>query len=473
MASDIHGPATSGVIDLDAYGLLPQGDSAIQIDITAVLRRDESGLVETYLCDHNCTISHQGRPTGGHYNCPAAFTANRGAIVSTIASSDLLLEGIDRMAAAVREANAAFIADEFARYAAVFQLPQSIAAALRAAMARPRSEVTLFGGSPEAHPEIVSLVRRLNEHGHAVHITMTGRRAIRNPDSFAQLAAVGPEIVAVSLDDVCPTELATLLEADQAELRSAWRSVSPLHGQRQKVFEALHLARLWEALPEHGRPGLLVNMAVHEGNLDSVSSNLELLSAAVPAALLNPFPMQSAFEHRVEDVDESTYQRLAEFIDAAIIQQHARAAGREAHWQLVPRMHFWLLLAAAMREDATGRRLSGWNTWQCYRSAGASRYVQIAGTGRVADGPLAAGGRVGCFWNDVLNDHDMPAIWQANKDQLRTYLEVRPKLAARRPNACPGCLFPRLVGDMISAELGMDPMLRDTYLRLRRTHLGF
>ena len=127
MAAEIASTAASGAIDLDAYGLSPHGQSAIQIDITAVLRRGERGLVETYLCDHNCSISHRGRPTGGHYNCPAAFTVNRGAIVSTIASSDLLLDGIDRMAAAASEANAAFIADEFATYATIFRLPQSIA----------------------------------------------------------------------------------------------------------------------------------------------------------------------------------------------------------------------------------------------------------------------------------------------------------------------------------------------------------
>ena len=73
-------------------------------------------------------------------------------------------------------------------------------------MAQPRSEVTLFGGSPEAHPEIVTLVRGLNERGHAVHITMTGRRAIRDADSFAQLAAAHPEVVAVSLDDIDSAE---------------------------------------------------------------------------------------------------------------------------------------------------------------------------------------------------------------------------------------------------------------------------
>ena len=251
-----------------------------------------------------------------------------------------------------------------------------------------------------------------------------------------------------------------------------WRSVSPLHGQRQKVYEALHLARLWEALPEHGRPSFLVNMAVHTGNLDSVSRNLELLSRIIPAALLNPFPMQSAFEHRTENIEENAYRRLAEFIDAAIAQQHARATGREVNWQLIPRMHYWLLLAAAMRHDAKGRRITGWDTWQCYRSTGSSRYVQIAGTGQVAGGELTAG-VFGCFWNNVLNDHHVPTVWQANKDQLRTYLELRPRLAAKRPGACPGCLFPRLVGDMISAELGMDPILHDTYLSLRRTHLGF
>src|SRR4051795_7417970 len=140
------------------YGLLPTAGAAVQIDITAVLRQHGDALLETYLCDHNCTITYDGKQTGGHYNCPAAFTLNRGAVASTIASAERLLHGIEQTLSAARQIQSAFAETEFDRYAEVFRLPTAVRRELRAALLTGPGEVTLFGGSPEAHSEIVPLI---------------------------------------------------------------------------------------------------------------------------------------------------------------------------------------------------------------------------------------------------------------------------------------------------------------------------
>jgi hypothetical protein len=467
-------PRTDRRSALHRYGLAPTSAGAVQIDITAVLRRAGDGLVETYLCDHNCTISHRGLPTGGHYNCPAALTKNRGAIASTVAPADLLLEGIERTLVAARTAEAAFAETGFDAYAETFRLPPDVRAELRAALTRGPSEVTLFGGSPEAHPGILELVAGLRERGHRVHVTMTGRKLIRTPGFLDEIVHSGPTVLALSADDVPDVAtLQRLLQADPAELRAQWRTIPPMHGQRQKLYEAVHAARLWQALPAPERPGLLFNTAVHQGNVTTIGEVLGLLAEAFPAAALNPFPLQSAFERRVEQFDHGRLRAMREFVGRALAEQHERGAGRPGAWGLVRRMHYWLLLAAVAAERTAPVRLTGWNTWQCFRSAGAGRYVQIAGTGRRPVTPAPAGGRVGCFWTGVLNDDDLPPVWAADPERIRRYLDLRPARAAEAPIGCAGCLFPRLVGDMVSLECGMDPLLRDAYLDLRRQHLSF
>lgn len=459
---------------LSSYGLAPTSDAAVQIDITAVLRRVGPELVETYLCDHNCTISHRGRPTGGHYNCPASFTLNRGAVAATVPPAELLLVGIDRTLAAAREVQAAFAANGFDAYAEAFGLPGAVRDSLRAALTRGPSEVTLFGGSPEAHPEILDLVGGVRRRGHTLHVTMTGRRIIRSPAFLDELAGSGVDVLALSADDVTePAALRRLLAADVDELRAEWRQIPAVHGQRQKVVEAIHTARLLADLPADRRPALLFNIAVHRGNLGCIDEVLTALADAFPAASLNPFPAQSAFERRIEPLEREDLRNLRAFVHRAIQEQHHRGRGHRGRWGLVPRMHYWLLLAAALDEPVAAVRVSGWSTWQCFRSAGAGRYVQVAGTGRRSSTQAPAGGRVGCFWNRVLNDDHLPAIWDAPADGIRRYLDLRPVRATDSAQGCPGCLFPRLVGDMVSLECGMDTAVRDAYLALRKHHLAF
>jgi hypothetical protein len=308
---------------------------------------------------------------------------------------------------------------------------------------------------------------------------MTGRRVMREPAFLEKLSDAGIDVVALSVDDVDDVaQLQHLLGLTPEELHAQWRKVPPAHGQRQKVYEALYTARTLSDLPSAARPGLLFNIAIHEGNVSTMGRFLEALTAAFPDARLNPVPMQSAFEGRRPDPTGTFAPALWDFVSTVIETHHRRAAGQPVRWNLVPRLHYWLALRVAMEaagmgdEYTAGERAAGWGTWRCFRSAGSGRYLQIAGIGQAVDGTGYAGGHAGCFWHEALTDPELPPIWEADTTELAHYLKTRPERAHRAPRTCAGCLFPRLVGDMVSLETGLDPALRQPYLTLRKTHLG-
>jgi hypothetical protein len=56
---------------LHELGIVAPSFGIIQIDINAVHRRTGNADTEVTLCDHNCTVTVDGRPTGGRYTCPA------------------------------------------------------------------------------------------------------------------------------------------------------------------------------------------------------------------------------------------------------------------------------------------------------------------------------------------------------------------------------------------------------------------
>lgn len=469
----LEGGTLSTPADLiDRHGLIGAAAAAVQIDITSVQRRVGGQFVETSLCDHNCTISHNGESTGGHYNCPAAFSLNRGSIAATAPVADQLIEGIQRTLSAASSAQADFMVNEFEHYADSFSLPLDVRLAARAKIGSGPCEVTLFGGSPEAHREIEQLTSGLRRCGHEVHITVTGRRFIRRPEHLETLANSGVAVVAVSLDDVDRVaDLRSMFALTPEELRAAWRAVPKMHGQRQKVFEAVHAARLWESMPATNRPGLLFNIAVHQGNVDEIDELLTTLADEFPGVALNPFPLQSAFEHRIEVAGPRVRRQFEAFVREALSQQ--TLGSLEQRWRLVPRLHYWLALAATLDAGSGTAGITGWGTWRCYRSAGAARYTQVAETGRASDRPGSAGGHLGCFWNSTIDSRTLPAIWDADTTSIRRYLDLRPVKAAAQLRPCPGCMFPRLVGDMVSLECGLGDHLKPYYLARRRQSMGF
>ena len=139
---------------------------------------------------------------------------------------------------------------------------------------------------------------------------------------------------------------------------------------------------------------------------------------------------------------------------------------------------------AAVLENCRGdhasasRFIAGHGIWQCYRGdpvPGAGMYLQIGKANPdfvqigVSSGSLA--GHAGCYWNSrTVTAHT--EIRSANQIHQHV-LGGMQELAADVPGRCPGCSMPRLWFNMITTELGLDPKLRETYLRLRRQYVGF
>jgi hypothetical protein len=470
------GPAAGSETDwIRGYGLISDRFGGIQVDTSLVARWDGGATVQTYLCDHNCTTHARGRATGGKYNCPAALTLNRGGIALRAPGADRFLEGMRRSALALEAERDRYLVEDFPGHCEAFGIPGWLADAARQMWVGPGTEITLFGGSPEAHPEVIEMVTGLVSAGHSVHITMTGRRLMREPGFAARLVGAGPAVVALSGDDLdSPADLERLLELDLPRLKAEWRDIPRLHGQRQKVYEGIYACR---ALAESG-PRLLLNVAIHAGNIGWIDRLLDAWAGALPQVWLNPFPAQDAFDPTADSAGRTDPGALEAFCDRVIALHHDRVRGMPPRWPLVPRLHYWLMLRAAFRAfrqepDELRATIAGRGFWRCYASPGAGRYLQVAGgTREPVIGP-DVGGRPGCFWNPAITAPRGIRVWDADVASLHSYMLARPALARAAPQPCHGCGFPRLVGDSICAESGMTEPLRTHYLQIRHHELGY
>lgn len=460
--------------EVHGYGLLSERFGGVQIDISTVLRDKGDDVVQTYLCDHNCTTHVRGEPTGGEYNCPAAFTLNRGGVRLGVPPGADIVEGVRRAATALAAERDRYLAEDLPGHAARFRLPDWLCETAVRSWDRNDLEVALFGGSPETHPDILEMVPALTEEGHAVHITMTGRRLMRDQGFAERLAAAGAEVLAVSADDVGDAnEMRRLLGLGLDEVRAEWRSVPRRHGQLQKVYEAVYSCRVLSRLGCR----VLVNIAVHDRNLRGIGAFLDAWTEALPDVWLNPFPVQSAFD---DDLDDGVRRLdlLQSFVDTMIRRHHDRVRDRAPGWRVVARMHYWLMLRAAFdvhleSPRALAAAVGGDGFWRCYTAPGAGRYLQIAGGAGEPARQEVSGGRPGCFWNPSITAEPGLRVWDARPGRLHQYIADRGALAAASGHPCAGCGFPRLVGDSLSAESGMDEALRARYLALRATELGY
>ncbi len=467
---------------LRCSGAVSDGFGGIQYDLNSAWRRLPTGAqMNAHLCDHNCTIQVDGVTTGGNYICPASLSLNHGVSRRTLAPAAVILSSISALESGINQARSTFFDEHFGNYCAQFHLPAPIAAAMQSALDQPQIEVNLFGGNPEMHPEILTVIRELRGMGHRVHFTTTGRRFMREPEFVAGLVEHPPTMIALSADDFeNAAHIERLAQLNRADLMQEWKKIQWQHGQRQKAYEAMYVAKL--AAERGDFPPLLFNMVLHPGNLPHAWGIISALIERFPGVLVNPYPAQSAFLHEEPALQAEHMLMLRDVIEDMLAIQIAAIQAGKKPTPLVPRLHYWLMLRAAF--DLAGddmhrasRLITGEGIWRCYQSSTAGRYLQVGmGTHQQfqptpTDHP---GGHLGCFWNNETVTKNDQKAWHMQPDAVTTYIQVqKPALGRAAPTPCPGCAFPRLTYDMLATETGMSAELLPFYFKRRRETLGF
>lgn len=451
---------------MEKLGLIGQVSAGIQVDVNAALKSFSDGrFSDAPLCDHNCRTVTDGVVTGS-YDCPAARTLNRGLKVKDMAPMDQIIAGIDMAAAGARLANQTFVGEYLDIYFDTFRIPCVVQPVLEKALLQHKIEVNLFGGNPELHPDITDGIRTLREKGYIVNLTTTGGRFLRDSKFLEEIGVHPPHSIAVSADDFAsPIEIDTLFQSSLQEIVKLRARIGPNYGQKQKSHEAIYTAKLF--------PQVLFNMVIHPGNLDRIEETIAALRRNFPAAIVNPFPAQTAFFNGESSFSSHHIPLLEKCIDARISEHFTD------NFQLAPRLHYWLMLKSIFlthRDNPSliPRCLSGYDSWKCYTTPGANRYLQTGASQVIYDSRKTAGGHLGCYWNPntfTLTDRQ---TWDMQPGEVSAFLTSGMMDIARRSSSpCAGCNFPRLNFDIMSTELGMDKALLPAYFKLRHENIGF
>lgn len=449
---------------LIGLGLLRSVSAGVQLDVTAVVRRTRDGNLEhATLCDHNCLAED------GHYSCPAAFSINPGVDIGSLAPAAVLLDGITVAVDAVKKAKRTFLAGPFRQYCIDFKIPDGVASALAESISARPVEVNVTGGNPEVHPELCTILTGLGAREDIVsNLTTTGRRFLTDPDFFEQFMLAPPDSLSLSADDFYSADQVRVLASKSAaELRDIWQGVSPAHGQRQKSVEAIFVA---QRMKDADKPHTGFNLVVHPGNIEQAEELITALEDCFPGSHIFPYPVQTGYR-AAPGVWGDTVP-LEVFVDRMV------AAHFDQPLPVTKRLHYWLMLKAVclvyrgepkiLRDMACGAGF-----WRCYRQPGTIRYLQI-GKGAALASPGYGGGFPGCFWNTGTVSLEKRQIWDMDMPEVAAYLfRGAWTLASGKSKACLGCGFPRLLFDVVSSEMGMNPDLVDTYLQLRRSYAGY
>ncbi len=453
-------------------GMLSRASLGIQVDINAATQKYPDGAFsDAPLCDHNCRTQTAGKPTG-NYDCPAAATLNLGLTTRSLAPAELILRGVENSVIAGRRTNNLLAKSSLAPYFEQFQIPPDLRTIIQDHLVKGDTEVNVFGGNPELHPDVIAVIRELKSAGYIVNLTTTGGRLLRSPGFASEVIEVSPDVIAVSADDFqSPDQISSLASLGSDQIKRLWQSTPFVHGQRRKAIEAAFVANLSHLTPRF--PTLLFNLVIHPGNINSIDSIIKALTHHHPNAKINPFPAQSAFLHSQSVFGSEQLDHLESFIDT-MVSEHSHPES-----QIVRRLHYWLMLKAVFlafpdNQSEILRHLSGYDTWKCYLAPGANRYIQIGASPETHDGTKIAGGHLSCFWNPRTIPTIGRQTWNMGPAEIEKYLNGGiTEIAGRKPHPCPGCLFPRLNFDVISTELGMQPSLIPTYLTLRKFHAGY
>ncbi|HUP60768.1 MAG TPA: hypothetical protein VNA69_10155 [Thermoanaerobaculia bacterium] len=456
-------------------GLVANAFGTVQIDLNVVHKITEGRLSEITLCDHNCTIHVDGIATGGNYTCPAAMSLNRGARRTSLAPSTNLVAGLKATITGILTAQQKFLAGDLAEYFDREGIPESLRSEFTVALSQRRVVVNLFGGSPESHPDVLDIIAAIKAFGAEVHLTTTGRRILRDGRFREDFLTRPPDVLGLGADDFdSPDDIDRLFSLDYDKLSELWKDTPWQHGQRRKAIEAVQLCKLAQ---RHAMPQFLFNIVLHPGNLRRSFEVMDRLARHTPNAILNPYPVQTAFLGNLGELDGEQQSHFSYFVDAAIAVHLDRQAGKPVRWNLAPRLGYWILMRALLDQSADTRVISdqigGQGVWRCYSRRGAGRCVQVGVAAPHTGATEHPGGHLGCFWNtETITDSRQ--FWTLGADEVANWvLEGRQAAAAAAPKPCGGCLFPRMSMDAVSLELGLTPAAASLYRAVRARHLGY
>jgi hypothetical protein len=457
-------------------GLVANAFATIQIDLNVVQKVVvEEIQTEITLCDHNCTTHVGYHATGGNYTCPAAMSLNKGAKRTDLAPASYLISGLQKTIAGIHEAQRRFFAEDLLDYFQREGIPEALRPEFAAALSNKRIIVNLFGGSPETHPEVLEIIAAVKAAGADVHLTTTGRRILRDTRFQEDFLRRPPDLLGLGTDDFdSAADIDQLFAMDHGQLSRLWRATPWQHGQRRKAIEAVELCKLAQ---RRRMPPLLFNIVLHSGNLAHAVEVMDRLAQHTPGALLNPYPVQTAFLASPGELDARHLEHLSEFVDLAIAMHLDRADGAQVRWNLVPRLGYWILMRALLDQHADTSRISdqvgGGGVWRCYGRRGAGRCVQVGiGPMKGSSGEYP-GGHLGCFWNTGTIT-DPRQFWTLNAGEVADWmLDGRQAAAERAARPCDGCLFPRMSMDTVSLELGLTHDAANLYRTVRTRLLGY
>lgn len=475
-----------GMINRFVYG-------GIQIDIGRVKQTASDGTTrDGQLCDHNCTTHAPTRagkgvgslvvlePTGGNYLCPSSSSLNRNMDPHGFAPADTIVDWVRGAVHGHGIARVETVDSVFPNYKQLFCISDEAEKTLREGILTPKKtvEVNIFGGNPEMHPEAAEIIQRLRNLNLVVNFTTTGRRLMRDTKFFEAISQHPPNMLAFSIDDLTAEDILHLGNISLEKIGDIWRDImrkTPNHGQRLKAIEGVYAAR---ALQEAQVPvTILFNMVIHPGNLQGFRELLAAIAQVFPKALCNPYNVQSSFEMGTPNYSEIQYsaEQLADYenLNDWLIEQTV-----SGNPNITKRLHFYLFMKAIFmrwkdQPQVLSKWISGHEGWKCYKAPGAGRYVQIGGSPLPwGDGKEHPGGHRGCFWNDrtVTEPVQMNTDFQDTANYLTGGMT---KLGQSATNACPGCIMPRLMFDVISTELGMNDQLIPAYLQLRKKYADY
>jgi len=366
-----------------------------------------------------------------------------------------------------------FFARHFATYCEEFHIPLAWADAIKAELTDPNKkvEVNRFGGSPEMLKDCPAIIADCKVAGLVVNLTTPGRRFMTDQQFVEDIAHNPPNILAMSFDDMNPKELERISKMSLDEIKAEWKTVSPLHGQRQKAFEGMYAARIMRDMNVPST--VLFNVVIHPGNVGYLNDILATIVECVPGSLANPYPAQS-FGNDASCWTLESLPALRSHVTGFI---HGTLEGRPG---VTRRLHYYMTLESAFRKwKHDPKRLcefmSGIGAWDSTARPGAYRYAQVGKNTEVLDVPQdrlpVPGGHLGCFWNPgwALSEHVGDNVEELAETMLTGMVKRGQELGGVRKSN----IMPRLMFDVVATELGLPTELVPEYLATRREYAGF